>query len=308
MSCLKATPFNKYQDWNPKTQARQYLLLEDKTNDVVLPIKQYKSVQHFRLMRKLNATEQVPLPFSESFKLVFNSKVIGELSPLHETYLKHMCFEDLQFTVTEGLQSLLRHLATLERLDLPILALKVMDFMLNPLHDFKTQYLKLHPSNKDVYQQSIKNLYLDASNVVKSILLNPAFMRTDYLSDLNNFYKSDIDQELCSDQLSMIWSVTNNGDLEQVFKRSTNISQALKAKKLGLFYLQEEKRVISFEEFREIQQMSSDAAQKEYQNEQLNHIARAVSKEMHDWDFKKEKFIRHRISCFLSEERKEGQR
>jgi hypothetical protein len=150
----------------------------------------------------------------------------------------------------------------------------------------------------------MKTLYQDASNVVGSIL--PTLCKTEYLSELGNFYKCPDLQELCSDSLSSYWSVLNNGDLEPQFKRSTNISQALKNKKLGLFYLQEEKRVISFEEFKEIQQMTSDA--NEYQNEYLNMVARSLGREMQEWDFKKEKFIRHRIACFLSEERKEGQR
>lgn len=126
-------------------------------------------------MRKLNATETVPLPFSDSFKMVFNAKSMGDINSLHETYMKNMCFEDLQLTCTEGLQTLLKHLNTLERLDTPILALKIMDFMLNPLHDFKTQYLKLQPENKEIYTLSMKNLYVDTCNVIKSILRNPVF-------------------------------------------------------------------------------------------------------------------------------------
>lgn len=59
--------------------------------------------------------------------------------------------------------------------------------------------------------------------------------------------------------------------------------------------------MISYEEFKEIQLMNG-----EYQNEQLNIIARAVTKELKDWDYKKEKFARHRIVSYLSEERKEG--
>lgn len=46
----------------------------------------------------------------------------------------------------------------------------------------------------------------------------------------------------------------------------------------------------------------------EYQNEQLNVVAKGIKKEMIEWDYKKESFIRHRIACYISEERKEGQR
>ena len=51
---------------------------------------------------------------------------------------------------------------------------------------------------------------------------------------------------------------------------------------------------------------SSSSTGGEYQNEQLNIIARGITKELKDWDFKKEKFARHRLACYLSEERKEG--
>jgi hypothetical protein len=35
---------------------------------------------------------------------------------------------------------------------------------------------------------------------------------------------------------------------------------------------------------------------------------KGIDKELREWDKKKEKFARHRLVCFLSEERKEGQR
>lgn len=54
----------------------------------------------------------------------------------------------------------------------------------------------------------------------------------------------------------MVWAI--EGDQEPVFKRSTEISQGLKARKLASFHLQEEKRVISYEEFKEIQLMNGE--------------------------------------------------
>lgn len=55
--------------------------------------------------------------------------------------------------------------------------------------------------------------------------------------------------------MSTIWAVdANEGDLELEFRRATEISKGLKSKKgVGKFQLQEEKRQICFEEFREIQ-------------------------------------------------------
>jgi hypothetical protein len=49
------------------------------TRDVVLPIKQYKASQKFKLMRRLYPSELIPFTFSESFKMVFNPKVLPEL-------------------------------------------------------------------------------------------------------------------------------------------------------------------------------------------------------------------------------------
>jgi len=62
LSCLRAIPFNRYQDWNPNTQPRQYLLVEDKTKDVVLPVKLYKAQTNIKAMRRL-ANDQLPLSF-----------------------------------------------------------------------------------------------------------------------------------------------------------------------------------------------------------------------------------------------------
>jgi hypothetical protein len=86
LSCLRAIPFNRHQDWNPNTEPRQFLLVEDKTKDVVLPIKHYKSQLKIKGMRRL-ANEQLPLPFRYSFSLVFNPKALPELSKWHYFYL-----------------------------------------------------------------------------------------------------------------------------------------------------------------------------------------------------------------------------
>ncbi len=46
----------------------------------------------------------------------------------------------------------------------------------------------------------------------------------------------------------------------------------------------------------------------EYFNDQFNIVSKGIDKEMKEWDYKKEKFVRHRLLCFISEERKEGSR
>lgn len=100
ISSPRASPFNKYQDWSPEVMARRYLLLENGTKDVLMPIKEYKKYQKHQLMRKMQQIfNTIPIPFTESFILIFNPKVIPDnLSPLTMNYLKQMAFEDLSFT------------------------------------------------------------------------------------------------------------------------------------------------------------------------------------------------------------------
>lgn len=68
ISCPRAQPFNKYQNWVPKIQSRSYLLFENGTQDIVFPIKQFKSGEKFKLMRKLQFFYKTfPMPFTDSF-------------------------------------------------------------------------------------------------------------------------------------------------------------------------------------------------------------------------------------------------
>ena len=90
----------------------------------------------------------------------------------------------------------------------------------------------------------------------------------------------------------------------------------MKQKKVARFHLGEEKRVISFEEYKEIHQMQEGAWTEQsaeemprytdYQNKDLNLIAEAIEKVVQRWDFKKEKFSRYRLCAFMSEERKDA--
>ena len=97
-------------------------------------------------MRRLFPSDLIPVSFRESFRIVFNFKYLPDLVPLHSLYLKHLCFEDLDFACTQALPTLLQYLRNFERYDVPILALQILDFMLNPLYEFKNQYLALWPN------------------------------------------------------------------------------------------------------------------------------------------------------------------
>jgi hypothetical protein len=99
ISCPKAQPYNKYESWTPKIKQRSYFLLEDGTSEVVMPIKEFKSHESFRLMRRLLVYNYLPIQFADSFKLVYNSRNLPEaLTSMNFQYLKQMAFEDLKFT------------------------------------------------------------------------------------------------------------------------------------------------------------------------------------------------------------------
>jgi hypothetical protein len=81
---------------------------------------------------------------------------------------------------------------------------------------------------------------------------------------------------------------TNEGDMEMEFKRGISISKAIKKSAGARFHLEGMPRQISFEEFKEIQLMDDGNIENEYQNENLNVVAKGVMKEMSEWDYKKE--------------------
>jgi|LauGreDrversion4_2_1035121.scaffolds.fasta_scaffold167624_2 hypothetical protein len=73
------------------------------------------------------------------------------------------------------------------------------------------------------------------------------------MSDLANFFKSDTDRALCNDQYGNIWPIrANQTDLEAVCRRGVRMSHTLKQKNLAKFHLADEKRMISYEEYKEI--------------------------------------------------------
>lgn len=168
-----------------------------------MPIKGYKCPHIFKLMRRL-PSEQLPLPFRESFRLVFNPRVLPELTFMHWQYLRQMAFEDLDFTLHQALPQLLANLKTQERYDVPLLGLKLLDFMLNPLFDFKAYYLRLWPTAKAELPAYLEALQAYAAGVLRDLLRGPV-LRSDFLVDLATFHKSD-DAELCNDTLSVVWA------------------------------------------------------------------------------------------------------
>jgi hypothetical protein len=87
--------------------------------------------------------------------------------------------------------------------------------MLNPLNDFKNEYIKVWVgSNKDsptLVSNCLAILSHMASKVINELFHCP-LMKSDYLQDLAHFFKSD-EKELCNDERSIIWCTTaTNGD------------------------------------------------------------------------------------------------
>lgn len=76
----------------------------------------------------------------------------------------------------------------------------------------------------------------------------------------------------------------------------------MRKKGAGVFFLQSERRILTFEDHRELE-VSPD-----YLNAEMVKIADASSKTIQAWDKRKEEFTRKRLVAHLSEERKEGQR
>jgi hypothetical protein len=172
----------------------------------------------------MSSNDCLPVPFRESFKLVFNPKVMTEVTVWHFIYLQHMAFEDLDFTCTTAVQTLLTVLRSQERYDIAILAFRLIDFILNPIHDFKSIYLRVWQQSRKYLDETISSFHTQASVVIKEILRSQQILKSDYLLDLNNFYKSEEMQQLCNDQMSIIWCGANNGDQEPAFRRSSLLS------------------------------------------------------------------------------------
>ena len=108
-----------------------------------------------------------------------------------------------------------------DRYDIGLHALKLIDFMTNPLHDFKNSYAKLwQHSNKDVVN-FVTNCLFGLQNLASKVineLLHCPLMKSDYLQDLSHFFKSD-EKDLCNDERGIIWCTTDiNGDQEGVFR------------------------------------------------------------------------------------------
>ena len=108
-----------------------------------MPMKIYKRSYRFRLARKLSSTDSLPFSFRDSFRFIFNPKLITEVTHLHVQYLRQMLFEDLDFFTSTALPFLLSFLKNQERLDLPLLGFRMADFTLNPIHNFKNEFVRL---------------------------------------------------------------------------------------------------------------------------------------------------------------------
>ena len=79
--------------------------------------------------------------------------------------------------------------------------MKLSDFLFNPLHDFKTHYLRLLPGapSQEALQSSLRLLYTTLSSKLRDYLVQP---RSDFMQDLAHFFKSDGgDRALCNDHI-----------------------------------------------------------------------------------------------------------
>jgi hypothetical protein len=96
-----------------------------------------------------------------------------------------------------------------------ILGFKVCKYILDPKVYGKTdQVRKFLIDNVEGLRQYI-------SIVIKEVLRTP-LLKTDFITELSNFYKSD-DKELCNDQIQVIWSK----EYTDLYTTGRNISNVL---------------------------------------------------------------------------------
>lgn len=72
--------------------------------------------------------------------------------------------------MSHAIPYLLNFLNNMERLDLPILALKVTDFILNPIYSFEENYLSLNKRGQKMLIECLAQLKLRISVNIKEIL------------------------------------------------------------------------------------------------------------------------------------------
>lgn len=70
---------NKYQDWKPKIHSNSFILIDNAALGILLPMKSYKRTYRFRLARKMPSNDNLPFSYKESFRYIFNTKLMTEV-------------------------------------------------------------------------------------------------------------------------------------------------------------------------------------------------------------------------------------
>lgn len=139
--------------------------------------------------------------------------------------------------------------------------------------------------------------------VVKEVLRSQNHFKSDFFIEVLGFFKSE-EREACQDKANIVWCRSK----EAMYRQSREESQKLKKKGLAMFclesaeYINKEIRQLTFEDYQELE------THHDYLNDEIRRIASKVTKTVNEWDRRKEEFLRRRILCFLSEEKKEGNR
>ena len=214
-------------------------------------------------------------------------------------FLEQAVYDDFEFISSQGIEFLLDQRWSEGGCKLVNLGLKIADYCLKPTNQFRNKYYQLHggiisPKGMSLGQQ-IKNLRTTVCTTLKHILRNSLHLKSDFMEQNMTFFKNSETKSLCNDQMSVIWNRIN---FDLLLTKPAAISRELKRKGIGKFHLQERHRVITFEDLNEIQKEDFS-----YENQFMNVLQKDIDKYVSSahWDQKKEKFVRHRLSCFVSQ-------
>ena len=234
--------------------------------------------------------------------MIFNPQLVGlKTCPVdytHWQFVEQAVYDDFEFMATQGIPYLLEQRWTELGIPLLNLGLKLADYVLSPHKDFREKYYELHGGIGSwvgmKLGQQIKTLRTLVCQTLKHIFRSEMHLNSEFMAKQLAFYRDVELKSLCNDTIAPIWS---RPDYERVLKKPAEIAKDLKSQDMAKFHLQERHRLITFEDLNEIN--SSDFR---YENNYLNLLQRDIDQftSQSQWDKKKEKFVRQRLSCFVA--------
>ena len=223
------------------------------------------------------------------FETCFSPRVAA-VTPIHLHILYQMCFNDFEFVCDHAVGALLATAKTQERADFLNVALRLVRKVLDPAAPFRERYHDAFgewpPADR------CATLMASVQPVVFEVLKSYALRERDFVAEVLNFYKSE-ELEACNDEVGIVWSKLV-APVEILQQREENKLEMRKKRRSSLKKLSN----IELEE-RQVEYLRNVARKEESFEYNLNALLKKSER-------KRVKHIRHRVLCFLSEERKEG--